>query len=71
MKWWDYNPQSRPFIVNFLYVISFTIGNRLNLERLMELGIISVAPRGFEPLSDEAFRTLMENSHGNMRLIID
>lgn len=69
---WNYNPRSRPFIVNFLYVLSFKEGNRLNRKALLDLNIISdEPPRGFVRLSDEAFQTLMEHSHANQRFIVD
>lgn len=68
-KYWNYNPRSRPFIVNFAYLYSFK--KRLNLKELQELGILVEAPRGFEALSDEAFATLLEHSDGNQRFIID
>lgn len=67
--WWNYNPRNRPFIVNFLYLYSFP--KRLNLQALKELKIIDSAPRGFEPLSDESFMKLMENSNVKRRFIID
>lgn len=70
IEWWEYNPRSRPFIVNFLYVYTFP-KPRLNLQNLQELGIISVAPRGFELLSDTAFTTLLEHSNVDERVIID
>ncbi|RJP50904.1 MAG: hypothetical protein C4557_08775 [Anaerolineaceae bacterium] len=65
---WNYNQRDRPFIVNFLYV--YTFQKRLNLKSLRELGIIEQAPRGFEPLTDEAFKILMENSNADQRLVI-
>ena len=68
-EWWNYNPQNRPFIGNFLYVYSFP--KRLNLSSLKNLGIIEVAPRGFEPLSDDAFTKLLENSNVKRRFIVD
>ena len=68
-KHWDYDPRNRPFVVDFLYVHSFP--KRLNLKLLSESGIISKAPRGFEEISDSAFNALMENSNGDMRLIVD
>ncbi len=66
---WDQCPGTRPFIVNFLYAYSFPI--RPNLLKLKEAGIISDAPRGFEPLSLAGFRTLLEISNVNKRVIID
>jgi hypothetical protein len=65
---WNYNPRNHPFVVNFLYTYSFR--KRLNLKSLRELSIIEQAPRGFEPLTDIAFQTLLENSNADQRLII-
>lgn len=70
-KHWDYDPLNRPFIVNFLYILSFAQGKRLNLQALQDLGIISSAPRGFEEIRGRAFQMLMEKSNGNQRLIVD
>jgi predicted nucleic acid-binding protein len=70
-EYWNYTPSNRPFIVNFLYICSFAMGNRLNLSQLKALGIIDKAPRGFERLSETAFQTLMEHTHANKRLIVD
>jgi predicted nucleic acid-binding protein len=66
---WDYNPRSRPFIVNFLYVESFP--RRPNNKKLRELGIIAEAPRGFHELSDLAFRTLLRAATANESLVVD
>jgi hypothetical protein len=66
---WNRNPKKRPFIVSFLYIHSFP--TRLNLQHLLDLGIITQAPRGFEPLDDAAFARLMEHAHADQRLIVD
>ena len=66
---WHFNQSNRPFIVNFLYLHSFK--KRLNLKELKEYGIIEEAPRGFEPLTDEAFNRLLGESHANQRFIVD
>jgi len=68
-KHWNYKPNNRPFIVNFLYIFSFA--KRLNLKILQEQNIISEAPRGFELLDDHAFQNLMELSNGDQRFIVD
>lgn len=57
---WDYKPNQRPFVVNFLYVATFP--HRLNLKALVENGIIKEAPRGFERLSDREFDLLCKLS---------
>ncbi len=66
---WNYNRRNRPFIVEFLYAHS--LPHRPNLKELKESDIITDAPRGFEPMSDQAFRTLMEISNADQRLVID
>lgn len=47
-KWWNYKPNMKPFIVEFLYAYSFP--RRITMKRLIELGVIpdvTGAPRGF------------------------
>ncbi|MBD2096230.1 hypothetical protein H6F90_13890 [Trichocoleus sp. FACHB-591] len=66
---WNYNPENRPFIVNFLYVHSFQ--KRPNLKSLRENGIILEAPRGFERLSDESFQRLLQEANSDMRLVVN
>jgi predicted nucleic acid-binding protein len=70
VEWWNLKPRSRPFIVNFLYVLS--LPKRLNRKALLDLQIIDETPlRGFAQLTDEAFQKLMENSNADQRLIVD
>lgn len=72
---WNYAPYgkwTRPFIVNFHYVYSFP--RRLNMKALIELGVIadvSSAPRGFEPISNEKFETILRESNADESYIID
>lgn len=66
---WNYKPLNRPFVVNFLYVHSFP--KRPNLAALKAHRIITNAPRGFEPITDEAFHALLELSHAEKRLVVD
>lgn len=71
-KWWNYNPSNRPFIINFLYLYSFPV--RLNLARLIELGIIrdkDSAPRGFVRIPKEHFALIMRESESNASFIIN
>jgi hypothetical protein len=61
-----------PFIVNFLYI--YTFPKRLNLEKLIELGVISnvrSAPRGFEPIDLDKFNTIIKGSSTDESYIID
>lgn len=68
-KQWNYKPQYRPFIVNFLYC--HPLPRRPNLIALKAAGVIAEAPRGFELISDEAFKSLLEISNANKSLIVD
>jgi predicted nucleic acid-binding protein len=65
---WNYNRSSRPFVVNFLYV--YSLPKRPNLKQLRENSVIIKAPRGFEPLSELAFATLLKISNADQRLIV-
>jgi len=71
-KHWRYNSHNRPFIVNFLYLYSFP--KRLNLERLIELGIIAdvrSAPRGFVEITLDQFNIILRESNSDESFIID
>jgi hypothetical protein len=65
---WNYNRSSRPFVVNFLYV--YSLPRRPNLKQLKDAGIIADAPRGFEPIADDAFQTLLRISDADQRFIV-
>jgi predicted nucleic acid-binding protein len=67
-KHWNYSPNNRPFVVNFLHTLSFP--KRPNLKTLIDEHIIAEAPRGFELISDEAFSKLLTLSHANQSLIV-
>lgn len=69
-KYWNWTPQNRPFIVNFLYVDSFPTP-KVNLNRLRELNIINSAPRGFEPIENSKFVELMREARANESYIVD
>jgi len=68
---WNYSPSNRPFVVNFLYSYSFP--KRINLKRLIELGIIkdvNSAPRGFEEISDDSFGKIVKETDSDGRIIV-
>jgi hypothetical protein len=65
---WNYDRSSRPFVVNFLYV--YSLPKRPNLKQLKENSVIIEAPRGFEPLSELAFASLLKISDADQRLIV-
>jgi predicted nucleic acid-binding protein len=69
---WRLYPNNRPFVVSFLYSYSFP--KRINLKRLIELGIIrdtESAPRGFERISDESFYKIIKETGSNEYIIVD
>lgn len=71
-EWWDYKPQYRPFIVNFMYVYSFP--KRPNLDQLINFGVIKnieSVPRGFEKISKEQFVKIIKESHSDESIIVD
>lgn len=71
-KWWNYNPRSRPFIVNFLYAYSFP--RRPNLKELIDLGIIAninSAPRGFQRISLDHVMKIFKASKADESIIVD
>jgi hypothetical protein len=68
-KHWDYYPNLKPFVVNFLYVHS--LPKRPNLATLKQENIITDAPRGFDEISDVAFAKLIEISNANKCLIVN
>lgn len=72
IDWWNYNPKNRPFIVEFLYAQSFK--KRPNMKELIDHGIIRdvrSAPRGFEPITADHFRTILYLSQTDTRAFID
>jgi len=72
-KIWDYKPKYRPFIIKFLYIYSFSLGNRLNRERLLNLGIISGSEnelRGFKQITKDQFLTIIKETQTNESIIV-
>lgn len=65
---WKHNPSNHPFVVNFLFV--YSLPKRPNLKALTDAGILTEAPRGFEPLSDDAFAHLLEISDADARFVV-
>ena len=67
LELWDWNPKSRPFVVNFLNAWHFGTP-KPNRNDLIRLGVIpnnNNGPRGFELIPWEAFNTLIrEFYHG-------
>lgn len=72
-KYWDWNPNYRPFVVNFLYVYSFQLGKRMNRQTLLDLGIISGADnelRGLKKIKKEQFLTILKETATNESIIV-
>ncbi|MBQ2916596.1 MAG: hypothetical protein IJE59_00180 [Clostridia bacterium] len=70
LEHWNYNPNSRPFIVNFITAYSFP--KKLNLDRLIELGVFEDAysiPRGFGELSNEHYKLILKETDTNIDII--
>jgi predicted nucleic acid-binding protein len=69
-KFWDFNPRSRPFIVNFLYTYSLPI--RPNRQALIEGGFIDAEPpRGFKRLRDGTIMRICELSGSDLHYLVD
>jgi hypothetical protein len=71
-EWWNYKPRYRPFIVEFLYAYSFT--KRPNMKELIDHGVIrdvESAPRGFETLTKDQFRTILRLAQADARAFVD
>lgn len=69
---WNYNKNSRPFVVRFLYVYSFP--HRINMQRLIELGVlegVEDAPRGFKPITKDQFELILNDTKSNESFIVD
>lgn len=69
---WNYNKNSRPFVIRFLYVYSFP--HRINMQRLIELRIlkgIDDAPRGFKPITKDQFELILKDTKSNESFIVD
>jgi hypothetical protein len=69
-KFWNHNPRSRPFVVNFLYIQSFPMP-KINLIKLTKSGIIASAPRGFEQIMDNKFNDLIKLTNTDESNFID
>lgn len=74
IKYWDWNPNYRPFIIYFLYVYSFHLGKRMNRQTLLDLGIISGIDnelRGLKKITKEQFLTILKDTATNESIIVD
>lgn len=70
-KHWNYS-NTKPFIVEFLY--SYSLPKRLNMKRLIELGVIAdvkSAPRGFFKISKEQLEKILLEASVDGRYFIN
>lgn len=73
-EFWDYNPRNHPFIIKFLYVCSFKLGNRINRQRLLELKILKGTEdelRGLKQISTDEFITIIKEAKINENLAVN
>ena len=75
-KHWNYTfPNGKwiaPFVVNFHYI--YTFPKRLNMARLIELGVIkdvASAPRGFEKITVDKLNIILKESQADESYLID
>jgi predicted nucleic acid-binding protein len=69
---WEFRRDNRPFVVNFLYVYSFP--KRINLQRLIEIGIIpsvNDTPRGFSRISVDNLRVILRECQVDESIVVD
>ena len=72
LAFWNRYPSSRPFVVEFLY--TYSLIKRLNLARLVELGIVSdimSVPRGFSMITMDQLLLILKESKSNESIIIN
>lgn len=65
-EYWNRYKERKPFVVNFLYAYSLPNPFKVNLKRLIELGVlISVkdAPRGFQEISWDSFIKIYKEAY--------
>lgn len=71
-NFWNHN-STKPFLINFLYVYSFQIGDRMNRDKLLKLGIISGADnelRGLKQITKEQFLLILKECKVNESFIV-
>lgn len=64
-EYWNRYDSKKPFVVNFLYAYSLPNPFRINLKRLIEIGVLGSvedAPRGFKEISWESFVKLYKEA---------
>lgn len=74
VKHWNFNPRFRPFIINFLYSVSFEKGKRINRKRLLDLGILSGEEkeiRGLKQISRDYFLMILKEAGVDESIIVN
>jgi len=72
-EWWNYYPNYRPFIINFLHVYSFKLGERINRAKLLELGVLTGEEnelRGLRNILKENFLKVIKEAQIDESFII-
>lgn len=73
-EFWNYNPNYRPFLIRFLSVYSFQLGNRINRKNLLDMGILKGTEnelRGLREISKEQFIHILKDAKVNESFIVD
>jgi predicted nucleic acid-binding protein len=73
-EYWNWKPNFRPFIINFLYTHSFPTGKRINRQRLLDLGILTGAEneiRGLKKITKDQFELILKETNTNESIIVD
>lgn len=73
VKWWNWKPNMRPFIIEFLHIYSFRLGQRINRARLLELGVLTGQEnelRGLKEISIDNFKKIIKEAKIDESFII-
>lgn len=65
-EYWNRYDKRKPFVVNFLYAYSLPNPFKVNLKKLIDIGVFSSieeAPRGFQKLSWESFVKIYKEAY--------
>lgn len=73
-EFWRYNPSYRPFLIRFLSTYSFKLGQRLNRERLLDMGILTGEKnelRGLKEITSKQFCQILKEAQVNECFIVN
>jgi len=68
LKWWNRWPNLKPFVMYFLYAYSFP--KRLTLNELINLKILTEAPRFFTKISVDNFKVILKGTKTDASIIV-